>query len=73
LQIGGGSQCQTIEPVDITLTSPDGKNFSPASGGEVSGVYTLPPLHNCGLLTDVLNLFMTGPNNTINLTLTPEL
>ncbi len=73
VRVGGGSECQTIEPVDITLTSPEGENFSPASGGDVSGVYTLPALHNCGLLTDVLNQFLTGPGNTINLTLTPEL
>lgn len=73
VRVGGGDQCQTIEPVNITLNSLDGKNFSPATGGAVSGVYTLPALHNCGLLTDVLNQFLTGPNNTINLTLTPEL
>nr|WP_297399173.1 choice-of-anchor D domain-containing protein [uncultured Marinobacter sp.] len=72
IRVGGGDQCQTIEPVDITLTSGDGGNFSPATGGDVSGVYGLPPLENCGLLTDVLNQFLTGPGNTIDLTLTPE-
>lgn len=71
-KVGGGDQCQTIEPVDITLTSPEGSNFSPATGGNVSGEYTLPPLENCGLLTDVLNQFLTGPGNTIDLMLTPE-
>ena len=73
IRVGGGSQCQTIEPVDITLTSVEGSNFSPATGGDVSGVYDLPPLENCGLLTSVLNQFLTGSGNTIDLTLTPEL
>ncbi|MBU2875777.1 choice-of-anchor D domain-containing protein [Marinobacter salexigens] len=73
IKVGGGDQCQTIQPVDITLTSVEGSNFSPATGGEVSGVYDLPPLENCGLLTSVLNQFLTGSGNTIDLTLTPEL
>ncbi|MBK1872750.1 choice-of-anchor D domain-containing protein [Marinobacter sp. 1-3A] len=73
IKVGGGDQCQSIQPVDITLTSKDGSNFSPATGGEVSGVYDLPPLENCGLLTSVLNQFLTGSGNTIDLTLTPEL
>ncbi|WP_417500983.1 choice-of-anchor D domain-containing protein [Marinobacter sp.] len=73
IRVGGGSECQTIQPVDITLTSVEGSNFSPATGGDVSGVYDLPPLENCGLLTSVLNQFLTGSGNTIDLTLTPEL
>lgn len=72
-RVGGGDQCQSIQPVDITLASNDGSNFSPATGGDVSGEYNLPPLENCGLLTDVLNQFLSGSGNTINLTLTPEL
>ena len=72
-RVGGGDQCQSIQPVDITLTSNEGSNFSPATGGDVSGEYNLPPLENCGLLTDVLNQFLSGSGNTINLTLTPEL
>ncbi|SOB76335.1 Abnormal spindle-like microcephaly-assoc'd, ASPM-SPD-2-Hydin [Marinobacter sp. LV10R510-11A] len=73
IRVGGGDQCQSIQPVDITLISNEGSNFSPATGGDVSGVYDLPPLENCGLLTDVLNQFLSGSDNTINLTLTPEL
>ena len=73
IRVGGGDQCQSIQPVDIALTSNEGSNFSPATGGDVSGVYDLPPLENCGLLTDVLNQFLTGSGNTIDLTLTPEL
>ncbi|MBN7771330.1 choice-of-anchor D domain-containing protein [Marinobacter daepoensis] len=72
VKIGGGEQCQTGQPVDIQLTSVEGSNFSPATGGTVSGVYELPALENCGLLTSLLNQFMTGPGNTIDLQLTPE-
>lgn len=73
IRVGGGDQCQSIQPVDITLTSNEGSNFSPSTGGDVSGVYDLPPLEHCGLLTSVLNQFLTGSGNTIDLTLTPEL
>jgi len=72
LQIGGGSKCQTRDPISIDLTSPEGSSFSPATGGPVSGVYTLGALENCGLLTGLLNQIMTGPGNTINLNLTPQ-
>ncbi|ERS83553.1 hypothetical protein Q667_18880 [Marinobacter sp. C1S70] len=72
VKIGGGEECQTSQPVDIQLTSVEGSNFSPATGGTVSGVYELPALENCGLLTSLLNQFMTGPGNTIDLELTPE-
>ena len=72
VRIGGGSECQTREPINIELKSAEGSNFSPATGGEVSGVYELGALENCGLLTSLLNQFMTGPGNTINLELTPQ-
>src|SRR5690554_161344 len=72
LQIGGGSKCQTRDPISIDLTSSEGSSFSPATGGPVSGVYTLGALENCGLLTGLLNQIMTGPGNTINLNLTPQ-
>ena len=72
LRVGGGSECMTRNPVNIDLTSVDGSNFSPATGGAVSGVYNLPALENCGLLTGLLNQFLTGSGNTIELALTPE-
>ncbi|MEC9083631.1 MAG: choice-of-anchor D domain-containing protein [Pseudomonadota bacterium] len=72
VRIGGGSECQTREPINIELKSVEGSNFSPATGGEVSGVYELGALENCGLLTSLLNQVMTGPGNTINLELTPQ-
>jgi hypothetical protein len=35
----------------------------------VSGTYTIPQFAHCGLVTPVLNLTITGPGNTISLTL----
>ena len=62
-----GPSCESATPASITLTSQPG--FSIVKGGTVSGTYTLPPFANCGLVTPVLNLTITGPNNTISLTL----
>lgn len=73
IPVGGGADCRTVDPVSINLESPEGSNFSVANGGDVEGVYDLPPLENCGALTDVLNQFLAGPGNTIDLTLTPNL
>ena len=72
LNVGGlpvpvGPSCESASPASITLTSQPG--FSIVKGGTVSGTYTLPPFANCGLVTPVLNLTITGPNNTISLTL----
>ncbi|PSF10724.1 hypothetical protein C7H09_07245 [Marinobacter fuscus] len=72
VKVGGGAECQTSQPVNIQLASVQGSRFSPATGGTVSGVYELPALENCGLLTGLLNQFMTGPGNTIELELTPQ-
>ena len=71
LPIGGGKNCRTSESVVIDLVSPAGE-FDALLGGPVSGTYSIPPLRNCGLLTDVLNMFMTGSGNTIDLVLTPD-
>lgn len=71
--VGGGRDCRTSDPVNIELASVEGTNFSLSEGGEVTGSYDLPPLENCGPLTDVLNQFLAGPDNGIDLTLTPNL
>lgn len=71
LKIGGGTECQTREPAEITLKN-QGDNFKPLEGGVVEGIYDLPELENCGLLTKVLNKFMSGPDNPIELELTPQ-
>lgn len=71
IKIGGGNECRTEAPAEITLES-EGDNFLPLSGGTLVGTYELPRLENCGLLTDVLNKFMAGPGNQIELELTPQ-
>lgn len=71
--VGGGPDCRTADPVNIELASVEGTNFSLSEGGEVTGNYDLPALENCGPLTDVLNQFLAGPDNGIDLTLTPNL
>jgi len=71
--IGGGENCRTVEPVTFNIQSADGEYFDALSGGVVSGVYDLPKLENCGLLTEILSLKLKGEGNTIDLTLTPLL
>ncbi len=74
LPVGGGDECRTSEPVSISLQTPEGQTFDPlGAGGSLAGTYDLPPLENCGGLTDLLNVFMAGSGNTINLSLTPDL
>jgi hypothetical protein len=61
-----GSQCQT-SPFNIGISS--GPGFTVSGGGPVSGAYTIPAFHNCGLNTLLLNLTIPGSGNTLNLTL----
>jgi hypothetical protein len=61
-----GNQCQTT-PFNIGLSS--GSGFTVSGGGPVSGSYTIPAFHNCGLNTLLLNLTIPGSGNSINLTL----
>ncbi|TDC44385.1 hypothetical protein E1281_34195 [Actinomadura sp. KC345] len=70
IPIGGGDACRTAGPSDLTLTSETA--FDPETGGALKGTYALPPLTGCGALTDVLSPSLTGPDNTINVTLTPK-
>ncbi len=71
VRIGGGENCRTVEPVTINLQTPEGEQFSPATGGNLMGTYTLPQLENCGALNSVITQFMVGTGNTIGLVLTP--
>lgn len=73
LRLGGGEECRTIDPVTISMQTPEGESFAPLTGGNLTGTYDLPPLENCGALTDILNLFLAGSGNTIDLALTPNL
>jgi hypothetical protein len=72
LSVGGlpvpvGPSCESATPASVSLASQPG--FSIVKGGTVSGTYTVPPFAGCGLTTPVLNLIVTGPGNTISLTL----
>jgi len=72
-KIGGGAECRTKEPVTFTITSADGEYFDALSGGDVTGTYTMSALENCGVLTSILSSKLAGPDNTISLSLTPDL
>lgn len=61
-----GGSCQT-SPFTISLASDPG--FTIGGGGPVSGAFTIPAFHHCGLGTLPLNLTIPGPGNTISLTL----
>jgi hypothetical protein len=61
-----GGQCQT-SPFNIAISSQPG--FTVGGGGPVSGSYTIPAFHNCGLNTLLLNLTIPGSGNTLSLTL----
>jgi hypothetical protein len=66
LSVPIGSNCES-SPFSVSLSS--GPGFTVSGGGPLSGSYTIPPLHGCGLTTPVLNLLIPGPGNTFNLTL----
>jgi hypothetical protein len=67
LPVPVGPSCESATPASVALASQPG--FSIVNGGTVSGTYTVPPFAGCGLVTPVLNLTITGPGNTISLTL----
>ena len=67
LPVPVGPACESATPASVALASQPG--FSIVNGGPVSGTYTVPPFAHCGLVTPVLNLTVTGPGNTISLTL----
>ncbi len=67
LPVPVGPACESATPASVSLASQPG--FSIVNGGTVSGTYTVPPFAHCGLITPVLNLTITGPGNTISLTL----
>jgi hypothetical protein len=67
LPVPVGPACESATPASVSLASQPG--FSIVKGGTVSGTYTIPPFAHCGLITPVLNLTITGPADTISLTL----
>jgi hypothetical protein len=68
LNIPVGGNCGT-DPFTVSLSS--GAGFTISGGGPLSGTFTLPPFHHCGLETFLLNLTIPGGGNTFNVTLGP--
>jgi hypothetical protein len=66
LNLPVGNSCETT-PFNIAISS--GPGFTVGGGGPVSGTYTIPLFHHCGLNTLLINLSIPGPGNTLNLTL----
>jgi hypothetical protein len=60
-----GNLCKTSKPVSVTMT----EYFSSTT---FSGLYTIPPLQNCGAATKALNLVVPGPGNTFSAVATPK-
>lgn len=67
LPVPVGPACESSAPAVIHVASQPG--FSILKGGNLAGTYTIPQFANCGLVTPLINLTLTGPGNTITLTL----
>ncbi|MGH3451676.1 MAG: hypothetical protein ACRDQW_13315 [Haloechinothrix sp.] len=49
-----------------------GDGFQPLKGGTLAGTYELPPLEGCGGFNDWISAFTAGPDNTVEVNLTPQ-
>ena len=67
-----GQSCTTGEPVALSLSTPAGESFDPLTGGRLTGKYTLPAFAGCGVMTELVNLFLAGPDNTLNIMMSPQ-
>jgi hypothetical protein len=67
LPVSVGNSCETKSAAVVRLTSQ--KGFNVLDGGNLSGGYTIPKFHHCGLATILINLTIPGSGNTISLTL----
>ncbi len=67
LPVPVGPACESSTPAVIQVASQPGFNI--LKGGDLAGSYTIPQFANCGLVTPLINLTLTGPGNTITLTL----
>jgi hypothetical protein len=72
LMLGGGPNCQTQVPSDVSLRSAPG-GFSASSGGTMTGSYALSPLNNqCGVFGGLISSVVAGSGNTLNVGLVPK-
>ena|SRR5690242_1794322 len=60
-----GPACESSTPAAIKVASQPG--FNVLKGGNLAGAYTIPQFANCGLVTPLINVTLTGPGNTITL------
>ena len=61
------SRCRTVRASTLTLNNTTPVDiFQPIT---TVGTYTIPPFTGCGLLTPLLSLLLSGPNNTMTLIL----
>ena len=67
LPIPVGPSCESSAPALIQVASQPGFNI--LKGGNIAGTYTIPQFAHCGLVTPLINVTLTGPGNTITLTL----
>lgn len=61
--------CKTSKPLDLTLTAENVDITQPIT---VKGTYTIPDFTNCFVADLALGALVSGPNNTISLTMTPK-
>jgi hypothetical protein len=61
-----GNSCVTSKPISVTISG------SLAAPITFSGVYTIPPLKNCGAATPALNQVVPGPGNVFTAAATPK-
>jgi len=59
--------CVTTTPITTTLTG----TLDPTTGITLSGTYAIPAFAGCGAWEPWINLFASGPGNTIEATLAP--
>lgn len=59
-----GSNCQTRQLTDLTLTSP---GFSFQTGGTLTGKFAISDLNGCGVLNGLVSPATAGTGNTITL------
>lgn len=77
-----GSNCHTINPVQIAANTPEGEYFSVNTGGRVTGTYTIGKFTGCTPLNFFnipgffpwfgsipVNSLVPGSNNTLDLTI----
>ncbi|MYW96666.1 hypothetical protein G3I59_40180 [Amycolatopsis rubida] len=61
--------CTTVKPIDLTLTAANVDITKPIT---LAGNYTIPDFKNCFIADLALGALVSGPDNTISLTLTAK-